>query len=367
MDLFSSFPLIYFIPFIAFLILYIIYYYKFRKYIYHQAASDSILNRNTAYLPPFPFGWFRLCDSDDLQKNQRKYIDCLGENLVLFRFEDNLPYALDSDRVKTGKPQRKWLVQENMHQIWIWYHPQEEHRLKPIFHLIDENIYNHVQYRGYSRNIINNHLAEVLENTADYIHFNYVHTSFRGIDCLKYFYEMKWKTAEDPELKNYLAHDDPFQNENRKNLLSKLISDKNRPYMSVNGLEAYVTMPSLGIKKHFLTGTAFHLGPNIIYYNFNSRFFDVLFIMTAIPMERYKQHFTVTVFTNKNMPYFISAPLIYGEMSQMTNDGEIWDNKKNPTRLYYNQHGIYDKMFIDWRNFYARFFKGCEKKEEIAE
>lgn len=264
---------------------------------------------------------------------------------------------------KTESTSRIWLIQESLHQIWVWYHSNPALRLKPLYALLNETKWD-VEYRGYSMNLIHNHISEILENSADALHFNYVHSSFKGLNLIKYFYEVTWKKAEDPKLFEHFKHKDDFQDKNRKKLISTHITKENSKYMQVNGLESYFTIPALGFKYHFLTGTALHLGSNLIYYNFNSWFYDVLFIMTALPLSEYEQKFTVTVFTNKKMPFFVSAPLIYGEMLQMTNDGEIWDQKINPKRIYYNKFGVYDRMFIEWRNFYAQFMETQPQEEE---
>lgn len=317
-------------------------------------------------LPSFPYGWFRFCDASDLKSGQSQVFNYLGEKIAISRTYNHELVAFDAIVEDPSMLPRKWLVKEHIHQIFIWYHPREEFRLNPLFELFDHFDFSFMEFRGYSQNIIRNHISEILENTVDYTHFNYVHSQFK-VFPIKYHYEMKWRLATDPDLIEHLQHEDKFQDIKRKELLYRLITEKNREFVQVNGLESSMKIPELGIKYHFLTGTAFHLGPNLIYYMFNSPFYNVLFFMAATPIEKYVQKFTVTVFTNKNMPYFISAPLLYGEACQMTQDGEVWDNKKNPTKLCYNPHGPFDKMFIQWRNYYPKYFDGAFEKEKRSE
>lgn len=350
----------------SFLILvYWLYLRKFKEFIYKTPISTEYYSERNVpnSLPAFPFGWFRYCDSNDLKRGQCKVFSYLGENISIIRDKNNNLDAFDAKVDNPAIKPRKWIVKEHLHQVFVWYHPSEEHRLKPVFNLFDHCNYDHIEFRGYSENFIRNHISEILENTVDYVHFNYVHSQFKAFP-IKYYYEMKWRLATDPDLYEHLAHEDKFQDIKRKELLTKLITAENKEFVQVNGLESSMRIPEIGWKYHFLTGTAFHLGPNLIYYFFNSPFYNVLFFMAATPLEKYVQKFTVTVFTNRNMPYFISAPLLYGEMCQMTQDGEIWDNKKNPQKLFYNPYGPYDKMFIRWRNYYPRYFEGAYEKEK---
>lgn len=354
--------------FFCFLIIYWIYLKKLKEFVYKTPISDDYYSgrNNFKTLPAYPFGWFRFCDSSDLKKGQSQVFSYLGETIAISRTQANELVAFDSKVADPSFLARKWLVKEHIHQIFIWYHPQEEHRMKPIFELFDHFNFSHLEFRGYSENFIRNHISEILENTVDYTHFNYVHKQFTYFP-IKYHYEMKWRLATDPDLFEHLEHENKFQDMKRKELLSKIITEKNKEFVQVNGLENTMYIPEIGWKHHFLTGSAFHLGPNLIYYFFNSPFYNALFFMAATPVEKFVQKFTVTVFTNKNMPYFLSAPLLYGEMCQMTQDAVIWDSKRNPQQLFYNPNGPFDRMFIRWRNYYSRYFEGSYEKEKKCE
>ena len=350
---------------ILFIIFYCLYLKKFKVFIYKQSLCEQYYSERkyNPSLPAFPYGWFRFCDSDELRKGQTQVFSYFGEKIAVSRTRDNQLMAFDAQTPDPSTLPRKWLVKEHIHQIFVWYHPREELRLKPLFELFDHFDFGYMEYRGYSQNIIRNHISEILENTVDYVHFNYVHSQFKS-SPMKYHYDMKWRLATDPDLFEHLTHEDKFQDYKRTELLSKLITEKNKEYVQVNGLESTMKLPEIGFKYHFLTGTAFHLGPNLIYYMFNSPYYNVMFFMAGTPIEKFVQKFTVTVFTNRNMPYFVSAPLLYGEMLQMTQDGELWDSKKNHKKLCYNQYGPYDRMFIRWRNYYPKFFDGSFEKEK---
>ena len=424
----------YALTFIVFF-LYFIYRKFFGKFVYRQTTPIRFAERSkTKFVPAFPFGWYRMCDTDELKVGQVIYKKCLGENLVIFRGHDRKAYVLDAycqhmgsnlgigGRVKNtncvecpfhgwiydgetgnclgnnGKEAkvcdvyeyhnieelkekedgtyfkkvgeeavkvRKWVVNETHHQVFIWYHPEEEHRTKPLYELLDLKDYAHLEYRGFGLNTIKNHIQEILENTAQYLHFHYVQGQLiNDADLFRFKWFMRWKPAEDPKFVESMKVDDPYQDAYRKSIIDRFINDKNRQYVSLNGLENHLNIPWLKFSRYFFTGTALHLGPGVVYYFFRSWFYDVVFSITALPVEKYEQNFVVTVFANRKMPYFMSALVIYFEIGRISNDGVIWNNKMNPAKIYYNQFGPYDKMFAEWRNFYAKFYKGAYEKEK---
>lgn len=424
---------------VIFLCVYLLYCKAFRHYVFRQKKPIKFAERSkTTFVPAFPYGWYRMCDSDELKVGQVFYKQCLGENLVVFRGHDQKAYVLDAyclhmganlglgGKVKNktciecpfhgwlydgesgncignnGKEAkicdvyeyhkiedlqksedgsyfkkvgtkaakvRTWVVKETHHQVFIWYHPEEEHRIKPLYELLDLKDYCHLEYRGFGMNTLKNHIQEVLENTADYLHFHYVHGQLiNDSDLLRFRWFMRWKTAENiPELIDHMKCEDPYQDAYRKSIIQRFINEDNKQYISLNGLENHFNIPSLGFSRYFFTGTALHLGPSVVYFFFRSWLYDILFSITCLPVEKYEQNFVVTVFTNRKIPYFVTAIVIYFEIGQISNDGIIWDNKMNPAKIYYNQFGPYDKMFAEWRNFYARFFQGAYEKEKQRE
>ena len=46
--------------------------------------------------PPFPNGWFAISESHEVKRGQAKSLDCLGENFVIFRSENNDVFVLNA-------------------------------------------------------------------------------------------------------------------------------------------------------------------------------------------------------------------------------------------------------------------------------
>lgn len=63
-------------------------------------ASDTKIfgkKRVAGKVPPYyPNGWYKVCDSDTLQKGQTRNFEILGQNLVLFRGENGEASILDA-------------------------------------------------------------------------------------------------------------------------------------------------------------------------------------------------------------------------------------------------------------------------------
>ena len=81
------------------LVLYILYYRKFRHYVYDQVDDIPDINKSRprGKCPPFfPNGWYRLLNSDELKVNDVKHLNYCGRNIVIFRGTNNKVYALDA-------------------------------------------------------------------------------------------------------------------------------------------------------------------------------------------------------------------------------------------------------------------------------
>lgn len=59
--------------------------------------SQGRPQRAIGKVPPyFPNGWFKICDSFELGKGQSKYVQVLGQHLVLYRGENGVAAILDA-------------------------------------------------------------------------------------------------------------------------------------------------------------------------------------------------------------------------------------------------------------------------------
>lgn len=71
-------------------LLYVIYYRKYRKYIFVQKKIIGNSERPRGQCPPFfPNGWYRLCRNHEIKVEEAKHFDIAGRNIVLFRGNRN--------------------------------------------------------------------------------------------------------------------------------------------------------------------------------------------------------------------------------------------------------------------------------------
>jgi cholesterol 7-dehydrogenase len=79
------------------LAIYLVYYCIFRNPHYLIKCKYNTKKKNIGRPPPpFPNGWYNICFSHELPVKNVKSADIAGQNIVLYRGEDNLPYALDA-------------------------------------------------------------------------------------------------------------------------------------------------------------------------------------------------------------------------------------------------------------------------------
>ena len=171
--------------------------------------------RERTYPPPFPDGWYRVAESKEIKPGQVKHVQCLGEQIAVFRSETgqisaleaycphlgaNLAYGeVKGDRLQCpfhgwqldgdGKVCQPRLEQPFVHKHWeiidyygmvMIYHStngrQAPYQLPP-----QEKIDSGEQiYRGnHDGGKIEIHIVEFAENTVDFSHFLHVHGNMR--------------------------------------------------------------------------------------------------------------------------------------------------------------------------------------------
>mmetsp|Transcript_16268 Transcript_16268/g.16197 ORF Transcript_16268/g.16197 Transcript_16268/m.16197 type:complete len:265 (+) Transcript_16268:1-795(+) len=85
------------IIFTVIILLYILYYRKYRYYKFEQKLPFTKGRRLMGKtLPAFPNGWFIVARSSELKKGQTKSVDYHGQNIALFRGTDGIVYAIDA-------------------------------------------------------------------------------------------------------------------------------------------------------------------------------------------------------------------------------------------------------------------------------
>ncbi|ULT89723.1 hypothetical protein L3Y34_008255 [Caenorhabditis briggsae] len=315
------------------------------------------LLRRTGDLPPvFPNGWYCVCESEKLQKNQIMEITILGQFLSLIRSESGTVYITDSycphiganfnigGRVvrdnciqcpfhgwifsaETGKcvevpydegriPEQAkvttWPCIERNNNIYLWYHcdgVEPEWQIPEITE-ITEGLW---KLGGRTEHELMCHIQEVPENGADIAHLNYLHKSApeitNGSDIIKtdlsdpqpavqHVWDGKWEVKSEEDKHCGVMHLNQF--------------------MTIWGYKVPLTSSKLVAEQH---------GPGIVHMLFDFGIWGkgVVF-QTVTPEEPLLQRVRFRIFSN--IPWFFVKFFMTVEAMQFERDVFIWSNKK---------------------------------------
>ncbi|UMM35529.1 hypothetical protein L5515_008105 [Caenorhabditis briggsae] len=315
------------------------------------------LLRRTGDLPPvFPNGWYCVCESEKLQKNQIMEITILGQFLSLIRSESGTVYITDSycphiganfnigGRVvrdnciqcpfhgwifsaETGKcvevpydegriPEQAkvttWPCIERNNNIYLWYHcdgVEPEWQIPEITE-ITEGLW---KLGGRTEHELMCHIQEVPENGADIAHLNYLHKSApeitNGSDIIKtdlsdpqpavqHVWDGKWEVKSEEDKYCGVMHLNQF--------------------MTIWGYKVPLTSSKLVAEQH---------GPGIVHMLFDFGIWGkgVVF-QTVTPEEPLLQRVRFRIFSN--IPWFFVKFFMTVEAMQFERDVFIWSNKK---------------------------------------
>ncbi|CAP29052.2 Protein CBR-DAF-36 [Caenorhabditis briggsae] len=317
------------------------------------------LLRRTGDLPPvFPNGWYCVCESEKLQKNQIMEITILGQFLSLIRSESGTVYITDSycphiganfnigGRVvrdnciqcpfhgwifsaETGKcvevpydegriPEQAkvttWPCIERNNNIYLWYHcdgVEPEWQIPEITE-ITEGLW---KLGGRTEHELMCHIQEVPENGADIAHLNYLHKSApeitNGSDIIKtdlsdpqpavqHVWDGKWEVKSEEDKHCGVMHLNQF--------------------MTIWGYKVPLTSSKLVAEQ------VGH-GPGIVHMLFDFGIWGkgVVF-QTVTPEEPLLQRVRFRIFSN--IPWFFVKFFMTVEAMQFERDVFIWSNKK---------------------------------------
>ncbi|KAF1751032.1 hypothetical protein GCK72_017584 [Caenorhabditis remanei] len=315
------------------------------------------LLRRIGDLPPvFPNGWYCVCESERLAKNQIMEITVLGQFLSLIRSESGNVYITDSycphiganfnigGRVirdnciqcpfhgwifsaETGKcveipyddgriPEQArvttWPCIERNNSIYLWYHcdgldPEWE---IPEISEITQEIWN---FGGRTEHELMCHIQEIPENGADIAHLNYLHKSAppitKGSDIIE-------TDLSNPQPVVQHVWDGKWEVKSEENKHCGVMHLNQ--YMTIWGYRVPLTDSKLIAEQH---------GPGIVHMIFDFGIWGkgVVF-QTVTPEEPLLQRVRFRMFSN--IPWFFVKFFMTVEAMQFERDVFIWSNKK---------------------------------------
>lgn len=344
------------------------------EYVFNQASCEANNHNNNGNTHINGNVNFQ-CDNEDKINGKNKKAKIAFETTTNLSHNNEGETCTLKEKLKGIVKIRKFPVLERSESIFIWFDATAMLKFKET----DENeiitefpyepfdltpFQKKLEYRGTSLNTVQAHVQDIAENGGDLLHFIYVHNQLIPY-LIKGFWDAKWVSAADPELKSKIAlkNNERF-NKARMDLVDRFINEKNKHYIGVITLENSIEI--IGVPKQFgfFSLTGFQVGPGIVYLFIESPFFNVALMQYIESKDKLTQWVYHDIYTSKHLPYCFSALLLRIEVSQVLNDGVVWDNKKFGINPCFNLANPADKTLLSWRTWYSQFYKDCKKYEE---
>ncbi len=304
-------------------------------------------DREASYPPPYPHGWYRLADSDELGPGDSMPIYCLGQELVLFRGEASGELALlDAHCCHQGanlaaggevvrddmrcpfhhwtydcqgqvtsiptadtKPKitlRVWPVREVDGMVWAYHGPEGESAPPYEPRVQPEIASGQMVYRGsHDGGTVRMHLIEFAENSVDFQHFKPVHGQML----------IPWTQIKVPGI---TVHHTPDWS-----------VDSASPYISYFLNHARLEAFGRPIPRTDADAKITFFGPGgVVYFEFQIPDVGrILMYQTHLPLQPMKLQVNFRWFADKQISRPLVSYVVGSWISQWQADIEIWENK----------------------------------------
>ncbi|KJE93188.1 hypothetical protein CAOG_04013 [Capsaspora owczarzaki ATCC 30864] len=319
--------------------------------------------------PPYPNGWFCVLYQWELTPGSVKTIQFMGKELVAFRGkETGVVSVLDaycphlganlgiSGRVKgdclecpfhgwryDGSGQcahipsqatipaqahtRAWPVLERNQMILVWYHVDET---PPTWmpDVIDEVHSKAMRFDAKSDYLVQAHVQEIPENTADVAHLNVLHHLPWNIPIVEDHFRVDWQGWWRPGDENdpHCAHVPVTQ--------ALVLFGKQIPYMHMT--------------------TQIHLiGPGLVLYLFETPVGRMRLFETVTPAGPLLQKVSLVMFSKSWTIRWLTKWFYRGVAKTLSQDCWIWNNK-----TYYDKPTFSkgDRYLLTFRKWYSQFW-----------
>lgn len=354
-------------------------FYKLLKFLYGDPKRtipkirDNNRRRVGKIPPVYPNGWFGLLETSKVGKSECVYVVAFGQELAVFRDAEGAVYVLDTECPHTTDcddevvsfqisggckqcPFRGWKLQQdgkcatcpNVQELarmktwtsvevngWIivWHHAE---RARPSWKVpeIPEISTGVWTLKGENTNIINTHIEDISENSADFIHFKQVHEPF------------SWNGVTD--LMNWIKNEFFFDSWTGLKQPNGHISEINFTFdISFFGF----LIPRL----FRLTATAFQIGPGISHFYFDGLFFKFVVVHAITPVRPMIQRYTRRIYMHWALPRLIGFLYMLFDEEQIKRDILIWTSKTYLAKPVYSATKE-DTIIARHRRWYSQFY-----------
>jgi cholesterol 7-dehydrogenase len=342
-------------------------------------ARTSNAVRLDTYPPPYPDGWYRLMNTDDLRPGDLRYLECLGREIVVWRSEDgaslhamtafcphqgaNLAHGrVKGDRVvcpfhaweMTGEgrvgcvpysdnaPEKvlseTFPVRDVHGQVFMYHRSggapmtaDEAPPYPPPY--IPEVEEGRFVFRGHhDAGRVRMHIIEFAENSVDFAHFEPIHSQLR----------VPWTSIPVPGFT--LEH------------IADWKIDEEMPYISYFLDTARVYAFGKPLERAGASAVAKFTGPGSVV---NFHFFipdlgEMELVQTHLPISPLEQQVDFHWFADESIPRAVAWYIVGNWVSQWKQDIEIWENKVYMQRpMLSKDDGPVHRMRRWYKQFYA--------------
>lgn len=308
-------------------------------------SDHAIRHREDTYPPPYPDGWYRLAASRDIRPGEVRHIQCVGEQIALFRSTaDGRIAAIDAfcphqganlaDGVVKGDrlqcPFHGWELdghgrirshsraadQPHAHRHWeaIDYYgmvmmyrsarpdTRAPYRLPPLAKIDNRQLVLRGQHDAGE---VDMHIIEFAENSVDFQHFSELHGVMR----------LPWTSIRLPWIR--ILHEPSWS------------LDDTREHVSYFGDEATLEIGGRVYERTRSRALITFLGPgSIVKFDFSvPRVGDVTMLQTHTPVAALKQRVTFRWFAARRVPRILVSYVVGNWISQWRQDVAIWKRK----------------------------------------
>jgi cholesterol 7-dehydrogenase len=334
-----------------------------------KLLARAARSRSSGKIPPaYPTGWYKVEYSRSLRVGDVRYIEFLGEHLVLFRGETGKAAVLDAycphlganlsvegkvvgdciecpfhgwqfnndgkcthipytDKVPEIAKTRSWPTVEKNDAIYMFYDALGR---EPTWHLPDITEIYEMGYKAHGsfENYVEAHIQEIPENGSDVAHLGVLHVPFaldKWLPCISHKWTAEWKAGEAPE--DHIAHIKLSQT------------------LRLFGKELDFTKACVSIRQ---------IGPGVVYLVIETSFGRFVIAEHVTPMQPLFQKVTHTIFGTPNLlSKLVGHILLYSFCEQFNRDVVIWNNKKYIHKPIIVKN---DGNILGFRRWYSKFY-----------
>jgi cholesterol 7-dehydrogenase len=319
---------------------------KYCNTISPQEDAHTARFRLRTYNPPYPNGWYRLCNSDEIPVQKVKYIKALGQNLAVYRAASGRVHILDAYcphlganlaiggevigenlqcpfhkwkyagdgtckeipyecKIPASAAVRAWRVCEYYNSICVWFHAEkaEPSYFPPVINEISDQAY---RYCGKFVTEVNMHIQEFAENSTDFQHFQPLHGKMTipftniPIPFITINHRPDWQCGKNPE-------------------------DKHLAWFFDN---ADLSFMNHQIPRSDTKAVITYVGPGgIVFFTFSTEIGNIVLFQTHLPIGPARQIVQFHWFADKRLPRFLVWYVVGSWIAQWKNDIMVWENK----------------------------------------